>query len=242
MGFIAVLAAAATPWESLGVQGLDFEITKTLHYWTPVFMAVMAAYALRAVWSSPSTLAIARDGLVVLALLAAVLPLRAEPIEAFHLGEHRVSETLSIDLHFAEVGFWGGYPDPRFVINDEQQELVNRLRDEVTAGNLHSTTPILHVAYNFQQWDATPIGVFGGMIETMVSIETEVSSHTAGGRLHPFTELEPMLAEDFPYVVLEPEGLPDDTRDLVLAAGYEPIFANGQGEILVRIGEVAPGG
>jgi hypothetical protein len=153
-----------------------------------------------------------------------------------------VSETLSIDLRFAETGFWVGYPDPRFLINDEQQELVDRLRDEVTAGNLHATTPILHVAYNFQQWDATPVGVFGGMIETMVSIETEVSSHTAGGRLHPFTELEPMLAEDFPYVVLEPEGLPENTRDLVLAAGYESIFANGEGEILVRSGEVAPEG
>jgi hypothetical protein len=242
MGFIAVLAAAAMPWESLGIQGLDFEVTKTLHYWTPVFMAVMAAYALRTVWSSPSTLAIARDGLVVLALLAVILPLRAAPIEAYHLGEHRVSETLSIDLRFAETGFWVGYPDPRFLINDEQQELVDRLRDEVTAGNLHATTPILHVAYNFQQWDATPVGVFGGMIETMVSIETEVSSHTAGGRLHPFTELEPMLAEDFPYVVLEPEGLPENTRDLVLAAGYESIFANGEGEILVRSGEVAPEG
>ena len=95
------------------------------------------------------------------------------------------------------------------------------------------------MAFNFQQWDATPIGVFGGMLETMVSNETEVSSHTAGGRLHPFTDLEPMLAEGFPYVLLEPEGLPDDTRDRILAAGYEPIFANAEGEIFVQSGEVA---
>ncbi len=125
------------------------------------------------------------------------------------------------------------------MINDEQEELVDRLRDEVSAGLLRSTTPVLHVAFNFQQWDATPVGVFGGMLETMVSIETEVSSHTAGGRLYPFTDLEPMLAADFPYVLLEPEGLPDDTRDRILAAGYEPIFANGQGEIFVQSGEVA---
>jgi hypothetical protein len=242
MGFLAVLAAAAMPWESLGVQGLDFEVTKTLHYWTPVFMAVMAAYALRTVWSSPSYASFVRDGIVVLFLLFAILPLRATPIDVFHLGEHRMSETLSIDLHFAEVGFWAGYPDARFLINDEQEELIDRLRDEVSAGNLQSTTPLLHVAYNFQQWDATPIGVFGGMVETMVSIETEVSSHTAGGRLHPFTDLDPMLAEGFPYVVLEPAGLPEDTRERVLAAGYESIFANGEGEILVQSGEVAPEG
>jgi hypothetical protein len=80
------------------------------------------------------------------------------------------------------------------------------------------------------------------MVETMVSIESEVSSHTAGGRLHPFTDLEPMLATGFPYVLLEPEGLPIETRDIILAAGYEPIFANVQGEILVRSGDVARDG
>jgi hypothetical protein len=176
---------------------------------------------------------------VGLFLVTAALPIRAAPIEPLHLGEHRMSETLSIDLRFAETGFWLGYPDPRMVINAEQQELVDRLRDEVSAGLIESTTPILHVAFNFQQWDATPIGVFGGMLETMVSEETEVSSHTAGGRLHPFSELDNQLDEAFPYVVFEPEGLPADTRDRILAAGYEPIFENALGEILVRSGEVA---
>jgi hypothetical protein len=242
MGFLAVLAAAAMPWSELGIEGLDFEVTKTLHYWTPVFMAVMAAAGLRAVWLSPSYGQGLRTVVVLLVLLATTLPLRDPPIEAFHLGEHRVSETLSIDLRFAETGFWIGYPDTRTLIDADQEELIDRLRDEVEAGRLASTTPILHVAHNFQQWDATPIGVFGGMIETMISIETEVSSHTAGGRLHPFADLDPLLGEGFPYVVLEPEGLPADTRDRILAAGYEPIFDNVRGEILVRSGEVAPDG
>jgi hypothetical protein len=176
---------------------------------------------------------------VGLFLVTAALPVRAAPIEPLHLGEHRMAETLSIDLRFAETGFWVGYPDPRNVINAGQQELVDRLRDEVTAGLLESTTPVLHVAFNFQQWDATPIGVFGGMLETMVSEQTEVSSHTAGGRLHPFSELDAQLAMAYPYVVLERAGLPEDTRDRVLAAGYEPIFTNAEGEILVRSGDMA---
>ena len=241
IGLLAVLAAAAIPWQVLGIEGIDFELTKTLHYWVPVFLAVMAAYALRAVWMRPDLVEWTRVTAIGLFLMLAALPLRATPIDAFHLGEHRMSETLAIDLGFAQTGFWLGYPDARTVINAEQQELIDRLRDDVTAGLLGSTTPVLHVAFNFQQWDATPVGVFGGMIETMVSIETEVSSHTAGGRLHPFTDLEPMLAEAFPYVLLEPEGLPPDTRDLVLAAGFESIFANGQGELFVRSGEVATG-
>ncbi len=48
-----------------------------------------------------------------------------------------------------------------------------------------------------------------------------------------------MLAQGFPYVVLEPSDLPEDTRDRILAAGYEPIFANDEGEIFVQSGEVA---
>lgn len=239
MGLLAVVAAAAIPWQTIGIEGLDFEVAKTLHYWTPVFMAVFAAYALRAVWGRPDFGGLLRIGLVGAFVLFLALPLRGEPVAPLHLGEHRTSETASIDLRFAETGFWVGYPDSRYVINATQQELVNRLRDEVTAGRLRSTTPVLHVAFNFQQWDATPIGVFGGMIETMVSEQTEVSSHTAGGRLHPFSELNAMLAEPFPYLILEPAGLPDDTRDRVLAAGFEPIYANAEGEIFVRSGEVA---
>jgi hypothetical protein len=239
IGLLAVLAAAVVPWSAVGIEGVDFEVTKTLHYWTPVFLALLAAAALRGVWTRPDLVPWTRTAAIGLFLITAALPIRAAPIEPLHLGEHRMSETLSIDLRFSETGFWLGYPDSRTVINDAQQELIDRLRDEVSAGLLRSTTPILHVAFNFQQWDATPIGVFGGMIETMVSEETEVSSHTAGGRLHPFSDLDAQLAEEFPYVVLEPEGLPTDTRQRILAAGFEPIFANPQGEILVRSGEVA---
>jgi hypothetical protein len=239
IGLLAVLAAAAIPWQTLGIDGVDFEVTKTLHYWTPVFLAVLAAAALRGVWTRPDLVPWTRTVAIGLFLVTAALPIRATPIEPLHLGEHRMSETLSIDLRFAETGFWVGYPDSRTVVNAAQQELVDRLRDEVRAGLLQPTTPVLHVAFNFQQWDATPIGVFGGMLETMVSEQTEVSSHTAGGRLHPFSALDAQLAEAFPYVVLEPEGLPADTRDRILVAGYEPIFANGQGEILVWSGEVA---
>jgi hypothetical protein len=239
IGLLAVVAAAAVPWQALGIEGIDFEVTKTLHYWTPVFMAVMAAYAVRAIWLRPDLREWVRLAAVGLFLVFAALPLRAAPIDALHLGEHRMSETLSIDMRFAETGFWVGYPDSRTVITPVQHELVDRLREEVTAGRLTSTTPVLHVAFNFQQWDATPIGVFGGMLETMVSEETEVSSHTAGGRLHPFGELDALLAQPFPYLVLEPEGLPADTRDRILAAGFEPIFANAEGEVLVRSGEVA---
>jgi hypothetical protein len=233
IGLLAVLAAAAIPWQDIGVEGLDFEVSKTLHYWTPVFLAVMGAFALQAMWENPRFGLALRAGVVGLFLVAAALPIRPEPIEALLLGEHRMSETLSIDLRDAEFGFWRGYPDSRTIISAPQAELVERLRDEVAAGRLGSTTPVLHVAFNFQQWDATPIGVFGGMLETMVSEQTEVSIHTAGGRLHPLDELDPLLQAGYPYLVFEPQDLPDGIRERIVGAGYVSTFVNAQGEIFL---------
>ncbi|MGH2462788.1 MAG: hypothetical protein ACRDFZ_04070 [Candidatus Limnocylindria bacterium] len=236
MGLLAVLAAAAIRWQDLGVDGLDFEVSKTLHYWTPVFLAVMGAFALRAVWENPRFGLALRAGVVGIFLLAAALPIRLEPIEALLLGEHRISETLSIDLRNAETGYWVGYPDSRMIITPAQNELVERLRAEVAAGRLASTTPVLHVAFNFQQWDATPIGVFGGMLETMVSEQTEVSIHTAGGRLHPLEELNLLLQAGYPYVVFEPDDLPLGIRERIVGAGFVSLFVNTQGEIFVAFG------
>ena len=233
IGLLAVIAAAALPWEEVGIEGLGFEVTKTLHYWTPVLLAVLGAFALRAAWEHPAFVLPLRAGIVAVFLAAAILPIRAEPIDALLLGEHRISETLSIDLRNAETGFWVGYPDSRTVITPVQQDLVDRFREEVTGGRLQATTPVLHVASDFQQWSATPLGVFGGMIETVVSVNTEVSAHTAGGRLHPFDELGSLLAAGFPYVLLEPQDLPSGTRDEIVAAGYRSIYANARGEIFV---------
>ena len=80
-----------------------------------------------------------------------------------------------------------------------------------------------------------PIGVFGGMLETMVSEQTEVSSHTAGGRLHPLDELHVLLAAGYPYLVFEPQDLPDADGlcERIVGAGYRSIFGNEQGEIFV---------
>jgi hypothetical protein len=166
-------------------------------------------------------------------LVAAALPLRGTPIDDHHRGEHRLSEALAIDLRFAGRGYWLNYPDARRVIDAPRQELVDAVRSEITAGRLGPSTAVLHVAASFQQWVATPLGVFGGVIETTVSPDAEVSIHTAGGRLRHVADLPALLAGGaYPYLLLEPAGLEElDLRPAILAAGYEPIFANGQGEL-----------
>jgi len=132
-----------------------------------------------------------------------------------------------------ETGYWRGYPDSRTLIDDSERELLDRLRQEIAAGRLAPGTRVLHVASSFQQWVSTPLGVFAGIMETDVTAQTEVSSHTAGGRLHPLDALGELLGDDFGYVVFEPMDLDPAVRQQIVAAGYEAIYRNSRGEIFV---------
>lgn len=231
VGFMGVLAASAIPFADLGVIGISFEVAKTLHYWIPIFLAVLAAFALQALWTSPNFGLPLRTVMVGIFLVAASLPVRDEPIEQLFLGEHRLSETLSIDLGWVATGYWRGYPDRHTLIDRDEAELLSRLRREIDAGRLTASTRVLHVSFSFQQWVSTPLGVFAGIMETASSEETQVSIHTAGGRLFPLDKLDQLLGDGFAYVVYEPAELTVDVRPQILAAGYRPIWSNARGEI-----------
>ncbi len=210
--------------------------------------AAGAAAALAHVWATGRIPLLARAGALGAFVVIAALPLRPQPIDAYHLGEHRWSETFAIDLRFAGSGFWVGFPDSRTVVDAPRQALLDALRVEIEAGRLRHDTEVLHVARTFQQWESTPLGVFAGIFETSLSLEPEVSHQTVGGRLYGSKdplELQAQLEErlsgrsTFEYVVLEPRGMPDglpeSLRASILAAGFESIFANEQGEAF-RIG------
>lgn len=237
VGAIVAIAVELVPGEGLLLQAIHFELPKTLQYWIPVFLAVTAALALDAAWNATAVPLSARAVLVAGVLLIAVLPLRPAPIELLFLGEHRISETLAIDLRYAEQGYWRGYPDSRRIARPDQQALLDVLRAEIVAGRLGPATPVLHVAASFEQWVATPLGVFTGVTETIVSPDAVVNIHTVGGRLRPLADLDQALASGrYRYVVLEPADLPGDERDRILAAGYRSIFANTRGEVFVAGG------
>lgn len=237
VGFIGVLAASAIPFADLGVVGISFEVAKTLHYWIPIFLAVLAAFALHALWTSPNFGLRLRTVMVAIFLIAASLPVRAEPIERLFLGEHRLSETLSIELGYVETGYWQGYPDWRALIDHDERDLLNRLREEIAAGRLTATTRVLHVSFSFQQWVSTPLGVFAGIMETASSQETQVSIHTAGGRLFGLDQLTRLLHDGFRYVVYEPKKVTVLVRPEILKAGFKPIWKNARGEIFVAPGQ-----
>ena len=106
------------------------------------------------------------------------------------------------------------------------------MRAEIVAGRLRHDTPVVHVASSFQQWVATPLGVFDGVFETFLSEDPEVSHQTVGGRLFDVADIADFLdPSEFPFVVLEPRDLPEGLRPQILAAGYASIFSNEQGEV-----------
>jgi hypothetical protein len=252
VGIAAVVLTQLLPG-NLGFLGdaLRFEVPKTVHYWLPVFVSIGAGAALakavalgrtgppgwlRAVPASPVA-AIAAAGAAIIVAFAA-FPARTEAIDAYHLGEHRLSEALAIDLHFAGSGFWIGFPDSRTIVDEPRKEIVDAVRAEIDNGRLAHDTPVLHVAKSFQEWVATPLGVFDGVTETFASPDQEVSHQTAGGRLFNMTDLPGLIdGGTFTYAVLEPNGLADadGVQAALVAKGYRPIFENGQG-IVYRLG------
>jgi hypothetical protein len=258
---VGVVAAGLTQVlpNNLGFLGdaLRFEVPKTVHYWLSSIAAAGAAPALAFAWSGASRSPVPWAGRAVLVaafVVVAALPVRfgnsgddsecksnCSAINAYHLGEHRWSESFAIDLHYAAIGFWQGFPDTRTVVDRPRQELLDALRAEINAGRLRHDTPVLHVARSFQQWIATPLGVFDGVTETFVSLDPEVGHQTVGGRLFGrkddpvelVRQLDAFTASGaFDYVVIEPDGLPDGVAQRVEAAGYQPLFANEQGEVL----------
>ena len=246
VGIVAVLVTQILPGD-LGFLGdaLRFEVPKTVHYWLSTIAAVGAAAALAHVWSTGRVPWLMRVAAIGAFVAVAAFPLRfgnsgddsdcrsdCASINAYHLGEHRFSETFAIDLRFAGSGFWIGFPDSRTIVDAPRREILDAVRAEIDAGRLAHDTPVLHLARSFQQWVATPLGVFDGVDETFVSLDPEVSHQTVGGRLFGLQELPGYLASKaYRYVVLEPDGLPAGVRDEIVAAGYDSIFANDQGEV-----------
>ena len=237
---LAALATGLAPTGTVIGDALRFEVPKTLAYFAPTILAIAGAVGMAELWRRAGWPLAARVALAAVLLLGAALPLRTEVVEALSLGEHRLSESLSISLRNAQHGYWQGFPDSRRLVNAEQQEVLDALRVEIDARRITARTPVLHVARSFQPWASIPLAVFTGVMETTATLDPERSIHTEGGRLLDVADLPALLAADYPYVVLEPAGLEAGLEAAIEAAGYRPIFANQRAvlfERLARLGE-----
>lgn len=228
-GAVSLVVVAALPGASLLVQSLRYEVPKAVGYWLP-WACVPAAAGLVAAAGRSRAPVLLRAGALGAALAVVLLPLGPARLDSVQ-ASHAVADDLAYDLQLAEHGYWQGYPDPRRLVGPPGQQLLDFLHGEVVAGRIGGATRILHVAQSYQPWASLPIAVFSGIDETVVSPGAATTIFTAGGRIHPLSELPAQLADGFGYVVLEPAGLPDTLSGLVLAAGYRPVYSNAAGRV-----------
>jgi hypothetical protein len=220
-------------YETLTQQAIHYEVPKTIEYWLPVMLALGAAGGIAAVLRLHGLRLVP---VVVLGafLVDAIYTYPGPLISNIQIGEHRGSESLGLALREAQLGYWTGYPDARFIVDPAEQDVIDELRGEVSAGRLGPSTRVLHVAADFQQWDTVPIGVFVGALETSISLRPELSIHTEGGRLLGFDRLSAELASGYGYVVLEAAGLDPGLPATITSAGYHQIWSSARATIYAR--------
>jgi hypothetical protein len=232
-GLAAWAASGLVGFDTLTQQAIHYEVPKTIEYWLPVMLALGAADGISAVMRIRS-LGVLTSLALAAFLFVAIYPYPGPFISNIQIGEHRGSESLGLAVREAELGYWSGYPDSRFIVDSSEQEVIDQLRGEANAGRLGPSTRVLHLASSFQQWASVPIGVFVGALETSISLQPELSIHTEGGRLLGFDQLPAELASDYGYVVLEPDGLDAGLADKITAAGYHEIWSNSNATIYAR--------
>jgi hypothetical protein len=236
VGAAAGTLANLVPAGDLLWQSVRYEVPKEVHTWLPVVLAISSAALLaQIVRRIPAAGRVGqgwRIAVVAAWLLVAALPLRPEPIDGLHVGERHLSENIAIQLRYADHGFWTGYPDTRWVVDSKQRQVLAAIRREIAAGRITAGTRLLHVSRTYQQWGAIPVGVFSGVLETVVSSDARVTIHTVGGRLIPLDALSTQLAADYDYLLIEWRGLPPDVAQLT--RGFEPVFMSDEAVLLRR--------
>jgi hypothetical protein len=236
VGLSAALFAAGLgqllPDAGLLLESLAYELPKSAGYWVPWALALAAGIGLAAFWAMRDLPNWLRVGAVGAFVVLSAVSFRPDGLEPEAIEQHRYAETLAISLVNAQDGYWVGYPDPRRILDAPRRELVAAVRAQIAKRTIGPTTPVLHVAPTFQQWDATPLGVFTGVLETSVTPDAERSIHTVGGRLERLVDLAGLLGPSAPWVVVE--GYGDEMIERVEAAGYTVVWQDERSALLQR--------
>jgi hypothetical protein len=237
VGVAAVITAEAIArfspdWSTL-VESIAFEVPKSVGYWLPWFIAVAGGLGLAALWTRPDGAGIVRVAVGALFAFFAAISLRPEAVDPERIEQHAYAENLAIALQGAQDGYWVGHPDSRLVIDAPRAELVDAVREQQRAGEIGPSTALLHVAPSFQQWEATPLGVFTGVIESDATSDPERSIHTVGGRLHDIRRMHRLLGPRYPWLVVE--GITESwPLEAAASAGYRPVWRN-ERAVLLRL-------
>jgi hypothetical protein len=237
VGVMAAISAEAIArfspsWSTL-VESIAFEVPKSVGYWIPWFLAIAGGLGLAGLWVRLDRAPAVRIAAGAAFAFLAATSIRPAMVDPERIEQHAYAETLAISLQGAMDGYWVGHPDARHVIDQPRQELVAAVRDQQRSGAIRPATALLHVAPSFQQWEATPLGVFTGVIESDATHDPERSIHTVGGRLHHVRRLGKLLGPDYPWLVVE--GMTEAWPiELALRSGYRLVWRNERSVMLRR--------
>ena len=90
--------------------------------------------------------------------------------------------TRSLSAEYADIDYWVGYPDRGGWSTRAAGADLDAVLAEVRRWTVERCGTVLPaVASTFEQWSATPLGVFAGVMETDAVVDPQQESvHTAG--------------------------------------------------------------
>lgn len=204
----------------LEIRSLAGEITsKMVWYWSPYWLALAAG-----VWFGMLARRWARVPAVALALLVVVYPLRhVADLNDTDGTQLSLVETWGFHLTNAARGYFGGYPDRRWVLNDDWGVIVDVLRAEIDAGRITYQTHVLQVTPSTSSV-AAALGL-GVSVDLLTPHFDPNDIWTVGGRIRGMGTRGAAFAARPPYVLLEgfaPEQYPELAAYEELAAQPNP--------------------
>jgi len=198
---------------TLETRSLASEVTtKMTYYWSPYWLALGAGILFAIVARR-----LGRLPALVMVLIVTVYPVRqVKEYLDFDASELSITESIAFNLGNAARGYFGGYPDRRWV-GDAHWAVIDRaFRQEIAAGRVDYYTHVLHIS---QSTGVEAALVTGVSVDLVTPRYDPNSIWTVGGRSRGLDDVPRLLAERPAYVLLEEYtaerfgGLP----------GYEPI-------------------
>lgn len=185
----------------IAIRSLTSEVTtKMLYYWSPYWLALAGG-----TWFGMLARRWSRGAAFALALLVVIYPLRAVPESLdFDASELSLAETWTFHLAHAARGYWSGYPDRRWVLDEQWRDAVALMRDEIAAGRVRYDTHVVLVSQSQNVELALGSGVSVDVYTPQYSAD---SIWLVGTRVHGLDALPQALAARPAYIMIQP-GMP----------------------------------
>jgi hypothetical protein len=201
----------------IAIRSLTSEVTtKMLYYWSPYWLA-LAGGLLFAVLARRW----ARGPTIALALLLVIYPVRHVPESLdFDASELSLAETWTFHMAHAARGYWSGYPDRRWVLDDQWRDAASFIHGEIAAGRVDYDT---HVVLIVPSQNNVELALGSG-----VSVDVYTPQYSAdniwlvGTRVKGPDALPEALAARPPYIMIQPGQPPPSYPEL---ADYDEVLA-----------------